>query len=657
MKHSKIPLLFLCAAVQLLITQKASAQINGTWTGNAAGLNWSGTGNWSSGTVPGGAGSTVNFTNNISGNRTVNIDTTSRTVGVLNIGDTNASHGVTLAATGGASLIFNNGGVSELNFVSSGGTNTVSAPIALSDSLTIRNSSSSPQTISGAISATSAGTKTITNSGTGSGSVNINGVISDNLGTVSVTQNSATSLLTLGAANLYTGTTTLTSGRLRIGNNSAFGTSVLALNGGTLSANSAAVRTLANSAVLGGDVTFGDLTDSGQVTITGSTTLTGNRTITVLNALQLSGRVTGAYSLTKQGNGDLILSSSTSDYTGGFTLDAGRVRVVSNRGFGFGNLTLNSGTVASFDTVARTFSNDIIIGGNVTLGDAVNSGTLTFTGSNTLTGNRTLTVESTVVLSGAIGQSGGARALTKAGAGNLILTASNTYSGNTTVSAGTLVLSGSGNIGQSGVVQVATGAVLNAAAVTGGFQLQSGQRLENKGTFVGSLTALNGSTYAPGNSPGIALQDGNLALNTGSSFEWELIGNTSSGAGTNFDRTDFLSGGLTIQTGVSANLVFDDAGSSVLWSDAFWNSDQQWLVFSNGSSLSTVTDIFTTINVGFDSAGVSLSAGRAGASFYFTNNGNDVYLNYAAVPEPSTWALMIGGLLLVFGCRRFACNS
>ena len=304
-------------------------------------------------------------------------------------------------------------------------------------------------------------------------------------------------------------------------------------------------------------------------------------------------------------------------------------------------------------SVTFNSSNSTVVGVSMTNPGSGYTGTPTYTfsgnasagavtlASMTLASDSSIGGTGNTTIGAVISETGGARSLTKVGSGALTLGGANAYTGNTTVSSGTLILAGGGSISNSPVIQVASGANLNASAVTGGFQLQAGQKLQNKGTFTGSLTAHSGSTYAPGNSPGIATQAGDLALNTGSAFEWELIGNTVGGAGTNFDQTSFTSGGLTIQTGVTANLVFN-VGSSVNWNDPFWSINQQWLVFTGAGSLSNVTGIFTAINLTNDNAGNSLASQRASASFNFSNTGSEVYLNYVAVPEPATWALLAG---------------
>ena len=104
-------------------------------------------------------------------------------------------------------------------------------------------------------------------------------------------------------------------------------------------------------------------------------------------------------------------------------------------------------------------------------------------------------------------------------------------------------------------------------------------------------------------------------------------------------------------------MIFNAAGSSVNWSEAFWASNQQWLVFDNSSTPTVSANVFDTINVGFDSVSQDLSVVRAGSSFSWETINDDVYLNYT-VPEPSTYALFslaaaaLAGRILVLRRRR-----
>src|SRR5437588_34945 len=103
---------FLCC-----LTSRPIFAASGTWSSSTSG-NWSDTTKWTGGVIADGAGSTGNFnTVNLNPGITVTIDTTSRTLGILNIGDTNRSDSYTLTSSGGATLTLNNSGVaSQINF-------------------------------------------------------------------------------------------------------------------------------------------------------------------------------------------------------------------------------------------------------------------------------------------------------------------------------------------------------------------------------------------------------------------------------------------------------------------------------------------------------------------------------------------------------------
>lgn len=214
---------------------------DGVWTLNNNG-NWTLTNNWAAGAVANGVSATAWFTNNIStATRTVTIDNTNRTLGVLNVGDADGTHGFVIAASGGSKLIFNTGGGNaQLNQTATSAANTISTPVMLSNSLDIANSSPNTLTLSGAITGAAPALLTLSNAGSGSGGVTISGVISNGAGTVALVQNSGTSRLILMGANGYTGGTTIAAGKLMASNltGSATGPGAVSVNnGGTLLGN------------------------------------------------------------------------------------------------------------------------------------------------------------------------------------------------------------------------------------------------------------------------------------------------------------------------------------------------------------------------------------------------------------------------------------
>jgi hypothetical protein len=174
--------------------------------------------------------------------------------------------------------------------------------------------------------------------------------------------------------------------------------------------------------------------------------------------------------------------------------------------------------------------------------------------------------------------------------------------------------------------------------------LNQGSKLGGSGNFTADMTIRDGGNLSPGNSPGLMTTSADLDLLTGSTFTFELVADTTAGRGANFDGVGITGlGGLTIQTGVAVDLLFDDALSSVDFTSAFWDSNQSWLVFDNANTpnLDSLA-IFDSLNISNDSNAVNFSA--TGGELSFRQDGNDIYLDFAAIPEPSTWLLMMGSL-------------
>jgi fibronectin-binding autotransporter adhesin len=286
--------------------------------------------------------------------------------------------------------------------------------------------------------------------------VTITGTISDGGNGNGLTK-AGPGLLILAGTNTYSGLTSITSGTVRAtGSNSTAGGTTLAtsvlqlgrdnplasgtltLTSGTLSSDSATARTLTNPLLFGGNVTLGDATNTGALTLAGSGSGTAMRTLTVPGAVQLTGSLTGALGITKSGTGVLTITSTANNYTGGTTLNAGRIRAGSNSALGgaAGTVTLFSGALSSDGTTPRSLANNFSVTGNVTLGDATDSGALTLTGNTILTGNRTITFASDVTLTGVLGEQGPGRVLTKDGNGTFTLASPVSYTGGTVLNAG-----------------------------------------------------------------------------------------------------------------------------------------------------------------------------------------------------------------------------
>jgi autotransporter-associated beta strand protein len=316
--------------------------------------------------------------------------------------------------------------------------------------------------------------------------------------------------LVLSGANSYTGTTTQNAGVLAVGSDTAVGSGPLKLASGTVEATGSAV-TLANA------VTLGNITVAGTLglTFTGPVLLTGNRTVTVSNtaATTLAGPISesgGSRKLIKTGPGTLVLAGANT-YSGGTVLAAGALAVGNNSALGTGPLTWNGGTITA-SGAAVSLANPVTLGGHGTIGGTFD---LIFTGAVTLTSTRLLTVSNTgtTTVSGAIGQAGGTRGLTKDGTGTLVLSGTDTYAGVTTVTAGTLLVNGS------------LGSAVSVAA---------GGTLGGSGSVSSISEAATGATVMPGTSAttGI-LSAGNLTLHAGGSFD---VAMNSTGTGSGYDQ-------------------------------------------------------------------------------------------------------------------------
>jgi len=462
---------------------------DGVWifNTNATAAPWSTTANWSGGTIADAGGLADFSTINITGARNPDIDTTSRTVRRIDIGDTNNTHSYTISASGGASLIFDNTANSanaQLNETATSHGDTISAPIILTSSLDITNPTVNTLTLSGAIS--------------GSGALNL-----------------ASGTLALGTSvSTYSGGTTLSGGsKITIGaSGTPLGSGTLTLSGGTLQITASHSTAMANNVVLTADSAL-------------STTSTANPSI-----LNFSGTLSGtAGTLTLRSDataGQLDVRFSGGDFT------MSRPIVIDN------GVTGGTARLTDFNATGTTHTYDGVISGNGSYNRSVSSGTggtTIFTASNTYTG--TTTVNSGILQLGSGGTTGslsassaitvntagtfainrsnavvqgtdfsgaaiaGAGKFLQAGSGTTTLNIANTYSGGTTISGGTLIASadgalGTGNVSLTGgtvTLTLQSGATNNYIADTASISIVSGA-VTNLNYALGQTDIVNGIT-------------------------------------------------------------------------------------------------------------------------------------------------------------------
>jgi autotransporter-associated beta strand protein len=250
----------------------------------------------------------------------------------------------------------------------------------------------------------------------------------------------------------------------------------------------------------------------------------------------------------------------------------------------------------------------------------------------------------------------GPGSLTKTGAGTLVINtnagagAQNTYTGPTSIVEGTLKIIDDGAIAFTPVIDVGPGATFDVAGTTDGiFEIGVGQTLKGTGTIVSSTANDEGlmiyGTHAPGNSPGVQTFNGIAWYKSGSQFDWELIGNTTSSRGTNYDG---VNGGWLLgvaPSNTTFNIILDGSQnggvSSVDFADTFWDTAQTWTVFDN-FSFGTI-GLFTNLNVVPPTGQTTSNYG----SFSLSTTSSGIDLHWTPVPEPAAPALL--GLLLAAG--------
>jgi autotransporter-associated beta strand protein len=324
------------------------------------------------------------------------------------------------------------------------------------------------------------------------------------------------------------------------------------------------------------------------------------------------GQITGSGGITvTQGRGRVTLQNGTNNFTGPVVVDSGATL----------QLDVNNGINEVIPNSAAVTVNGLLNfasgGGTETIGSLAGSGTV----SSFVAGTYSLVVggSTSTTFSGLINNGSGVIGLTKSGAGTLLLAGSNTFTGLTSVNDGGLKLNGS----IAGAINVAAAATLSGTGTVGG-----------NATIAG--------THSPGNSPGVQTFSGNLTYEAGAVVNWELIANTTGTAGVNYDQIIVPTGNLAFSGSTQLALLFDGAGSSVNWTNAFWDVNRSWTVYDlSGGTTSSLSNLALGGSL-LDSVGSPLSPTGRG---YFTTSlaGQDVMLNFVAVPEPTTWAMALAG--------------
>lgn len=201
------------------------------------------------------------------------------------------------------------------------------------------------------------------------------------------------------------------------------------------------------------------------------------------------------------------------------------------------------------------------------------------------------------------------------GTGTTTLTAANTYTGVTNILGGTLALRDGGSIANSSTVHVASGATLDAA---GSFlTFGAAQILSGTGTLMGEII-VNGtlSVGDTADSAGILSFTNSLELTSTSSLLIELGGLD---RGVSFDAIN-----------VTGDIAFDGT---------------LMISLIDGFTL-TEGDLFQIFQFGGHTRGDFANVVFASGGYTGSFNALDGALTISAIPEPSTYAAIAGGLVL-----------
>jgi autotransporter-associated beta strand protein len=358
MKPTRNPFVRAALASAIVITAGQSIYAaGGSWNVNNPG-DWSTASNWTPAAIPGTtAGDVVNLQFNITAARTVTINTTSRIVGDLNIGDPTATlFSYTLAASGSAALQLDGTGstAGTVDFTAAIA-NTISSPITLVDNGVFRSNVNAVMTMSGIISGAS---KTLTFNNDTNGTANA--------ATASQGQFSLT------GASTYSGGTSISDVRVAAGSATALGSGAVSIaSGGQVFLGSA--LTLANNFSIAGNgwaetatgQPFGALrldsgTVSGTVTMTAAAAV-GNNSGTGT----ISGVISGSFPLTKRGAGTIVLSGANT-FNGGVTITNGILQLNNNSAAGSGAIALTTGGNTTTGTRVA-INGGVTIANNITI--------------------------------------------------------------------------------------------------------------------------------------------------------------------------------------------------------------------------------------------------------------------------------------------------
>ena len=482
--------------------------------------------------------------------------------------------------------------------------------------------------------------------------------VADNIGGKVVKTGAGT--MFLSGTNTYTGGTIVTGGTLTLGNGGANGviSGSLTINqGATVNASASNNWSLGYGGNRPGATYWG--TSVNSIAINGGLLKLSTGAITVASQIVLTGgTIQGAfewlnsYTLTPTLQ---TIASSTRSTTDGISL----------RLSPSGTLTFDVAKGTTADGIDLYVGGPIANGLNDNIGGKVvktGSGTMVLSGNNTYTGSTTISngtlqigangitgslspssaiVNNSVLAfnrSNAITQGtdfasviSGSGSVVKMGAGTLTLNGIHTYTGPTVVSSGTLAASLNGTMGTGDIAVTGAGAVLGLSGITpASYSVASSQMLTGIGTVaLGSKTLNLSGTLAPGNSGvgtlTVAGSGSALAFDNNTKFVFEL---GTPGVVAESDKVS-LTSSATLALGTGAIGMSD---FTIVPNSGFGPGVYTLIGGAASFTGSLDSNDLTKIVNGY--------TGTLGM------NGNDLQFT-VAIPEPQSWAMLLGGVGLL----------
>ena len=403
-------------------------------------------------------------------------------------------------------------------------------------------------------------------------------------------------------------------------------------------------------------------------------------------------------------SGNLNLADSTDDasVSGGLNIVAGNLILKPASGktqvveylTGAGGLKLdnsgvNDGTIVTLgfaNQTSSTFSGTVVLDGN----GAADETKIKVSNSRGDSGFAASDFGDTQTLSGVISNANGNKKLVKDGTGQLVLSGNNTFTGGVEIEDGTLVVGHANALGASntvtitkGKLEVENGVTLAPTTITAGDSEKTmigGRGTLNKAVTIGggsgeidvisagdgiSSSLSNSSTQQQvslgdrSNAIGTFTISNTLTLESGGVFDWEVSDFTGS-AGTDWDllKFDTLNFDTTSDTftinimGLAADGTAGAMAGGNVWGSYQTSSGFKFMeATGNGSGWTgtgalgqgTVSQ-FTVVDQGWS----YYNSHHLHEWSVWHDGSGAFYLQYSAVPEPSTY-MMVTGLLMVPG--------